>query len=335
MLLSIIIPVYNGAGKVERALDSIYSNNLDTDDFEIICVDDHSPDSSSCQAIEDYKVQNLTSKNNIRLIRHPENKRQGGARNTGVEAAKGEWIVYIDQDDYFCTGSLTKLIDIIAKNRNLELLMVDYETYDESKNKITDSGHYTSVNSQEPMSGRDYIITQEVPWTPWCTVYKREYLRSNNFRFEENVRFEDSDYVLKCIANSSAIQFYPLGLVTHVVSPGQQSTVGNNREAIIDLFKISDRVRQVALKYMDDDPKLAHGILGHHWHKHYSDTKKYLWRLPYKDINSVLTNYPLYQPAPNSWVKLIWNNPITASVILTIFKPLMLLGYRIYKCVKH
>lgn len=60
MFLSVIIPVYNGKGKIEKCLESIYSQGLPFDKFEVICVDDKSPDPTSLKALKEYKYNNST-----------------------------------------------------------------------------------------------------------------------------------------------------------------------------------------------------------------------------------------------------------------------------------
>lgn len=95
--LSIIIPVYNGAKEIVRCLNSIFGQNVSNSHFEVICVDDCSVD-NTIEVIAEYKRENGYS--NLNIIKHSVNKRQGGARNTGVKAASGSHILYLDHDDY-------------------------------------------------------------------------------------------------------------------------------------------------------------------------------------------------------------------------------------------
>ena len=85
---SIIIPVYNGEQYIKNCLDSIYRQGLGDDDFEVICVNDCSTDNTA-QVISEYGKFHQ----NIRLINHETNRRQGSARNTGVKVAKGDCIL--------------------------------------------------------------------------------------------------------------------------------------------------------------------------------------------------------------------------------------------------
>ena len=91
--LSIVIPVYNTAVYLKECLDSIINQTYSN--IEIICVDDCSPDNSA-EIIKEYAAKD----NRIKYIKHSENKKQGAARNTGIDAASGKYITFIDSDDY-------------------------------------------------------------------------------------------------------------------------------------------------------------------------------------------------------------------------------------------
>ena len=89
VFFSIIIPVYNGEQYIKNCLDSIYRQGLGDDDFEVICVNDCSTDNTA-QVISEYGKFHQ----NLRLINHETNRRQGGARNTGVKVAEGKYILH-------------------------------------------------------------------------------------------------------------------------------------------------------------------------------------------------------------------------------------------------
>ena len=95
MKLSIIVPVYNMAhdGILEFCLDSLLNQTVD--DLEIIAVDDKSTD-DSLKVLREYEDKNPGK---VRVIASPENRRQGGAKNLGLLAAKGEWLGFVDSDD--------------------------------------------------------------------------------------------------------------------------------------------------------------------------------------------------------------------------------------------
>ena len=96
MKLSVIVPVYNMAadGKLEYCMNSLVAQTIS--DMEIIAVDDASTD-NSVEILHSYEER---FPDRVKVICHEVNKRQGGAKNTGLKAATGEWIGFIDSDDW-------------------------------------------------------------------------------------------------------------------------------------------------------------------------------------------------------------------------------------------
>ena len=123
MKLSVIIPVYNAAAFIGRALDSIYSQGMKEEDFEVICVDDCSPD-NSYEVMMGYLHEGHHPENLI-ILRHSVNKRTGGARNTGIRAARGKWILFLDPDDFYLPDTLNKLLDAAEEDPRLDTVMFD------------------------------------------------------------------------------------------------------------------------------------------------------------------------------------------------------------------
>lgn len=117
---SIIIPVYNGISHdLPVCLQSIWHQSLDSSVYEVVCVDDCSPDSTW-----GWLEEEATKHSNLKIIRHSVNKRQGGGRNTGVKAAKGKYLLFIDQDDYYHQGALLKIYKHLSIN-DLDVLVTD------------------------------------------------------------------------------------------------------------------------------------------------------------------------------------------------------------------
>ena len=107
--LSIILPCYNVERYIADCLDSIYTQDLTEDEFEVICVNDCSTDGTR-EVIENY-----ASHSNLTLIDHAENLTAGGARNTGIKAAKGEYIWFVDPDDMVKLNCLHELCSFAIK----------------------------------------------------------------------------------------------------------------------------------------------------------------------------------------------------------------------------
>ena len=101
--ISIIIPVYNVEKYLRECLDSCVNQTLEN--IEIICVDDASPD-NSIKILEEYQAKD----SRIRIFRHEENKNLGAARNTGLANATGEYVWFVDSDDYIELNMVEELL---------------------------------------------------------------------------------------------------------------------------------------------------------------------------------------------------------------------------------
>ena len=117
ILISYILPCYNVAPYVARCLESIERQDIPQDEFEVICVDDCSTD----QTVETIRFyQQIYS--NIFLFCHTENRTAGGARNTGIKHAKGEYLWFVDPDDAITADVVGELYSIIYTH-NLDALL--------------------------------------------------------------------------------------------------------------------------------------------------------------------------------------------------------------------
>ena len=323
MELSIIIPVYNGAATIGRCLDSIYSQGLNEVEFEVICVDDCSSDPSSVKAIEEYQYKSAPP-SNLKLIRHTVNKRQGGARNTGIRAALGKWILFIDQDDYFINNSINHLQKKWKENDNLDFIMVDCVIG--GKEGVMQEGNYSKMNlSQDVMSGPIFLQTQPVPWSPWCYLYKRDSLLKANVVFAENVRFEDTDFVLKYTARAKLARFCPIQLVNHVISSNQTSNFGNDFFRIKDCFEMSWRTWKIYTEEASHNIIAANAIMKHATFMRQSVILKYLWRVSYSDMKYILNKYRINEQTNNKIIDFSNRHIHLTSLILTTLKPVLFL----------
>ncbi len=241
-LFSIIIPAYNARGKINIPLDSIYAQGIPMEKFEVICVDDCSPDPASLKFMEDYKEQHNLP--NMQILCHKENRRQGGARNTGVRAAKSRYIMFIDQDDYFADGAFGHVVSQL-EDSDLDMVMWDHTFH--KYNQITE--HQYEHNHVRAVDGMTFILENECTWAPWGYSYKREFLLANDLKFVECVQFEDADFVTKCVSYAKSIRFNPFSLIHYTVNLDSQTAIGSDTMQKMDfLFQISSRLRDVAFE---------------------------------------------------------------------------------------
>lgn len=250
MLASFIIPAYNASTTIVRCLESIYTLGLSEQEFEVICIDDCSKD-NTIEIIEQYAKQH----NNLTLLCQAENHRQGAARNRGVAIAKGKYIVYVDSDDESDKGVLLALQ--LADEYNLDMVAMHYVNVDENGN-ITDKepikldGIFTGVELQ---SLHPYWGT-----APWPYIYNTDFLKKVNYPFEEEMVYEDSDYVNVHLYHAQRVMYNPI-CSYRIYYNSQSTTHTTSYKHVADYLLLGTRMLQLYHSLEDKSSKYALSIL--------------------------------------------------------------------------
>lgn len=180
--LSFILPCYNVTQYIGRCLESIEHQDIPQSEYEVICVDDCSKD-HTVEVIKEYQKQYP----NIWLICHEVNKTAGGARNTGMDAAKGEYLWFVDPDDAIVEnvlGDLTKEIERLK----VDILFFNYNYIDE-EGKVHALQQF--IGAYDILTGQEFFLTYckkkrlaEIT-SIWHEVFSATYLRTKNIRYPE------------------------------------------------------------------------------------------------------------------------------------------------------
>jgi glycosyltransferase involved in cell wall biosynthesis len=325
-LLTVIIPVYNGADKITNCLDSIYQQGLNEEMFEVICVDDSSADNTS-QVITEYGQ----GCKNLILLRNEENKCIGGARNVAIKAAKGKYVIFVDHDDRL--DNLQKLIFYIEK-WTPDVIMYDF-CLKYADGKIIVQNHYSKNTPYLVQSGPLFLKTNEISWLSCSYCVKKEYIEIHQLYFEENVFFEDVDWSIKCVINASSIVFVPESMYQYYQYPIQTTKIKNELKKIGQNFYLSERIRMVAQSVSNEDIKKI--ILGHYYYHYKCSIVRFWWRLKYQDRIQLLRKYPLYLERDNKDVLLVLAShyPRIFNILISFVKPGLYLAYRMKQLVKR
>lgn len=198
--VSVIVPVFNNSEYIGKALDSIISQ--DFDGFEIIVIDDGSTD-SSLQIIKD-KLEGSDVPNQII---HQENQGVSAARNKGIEISRGDYLVFVDGDDYVTPNHLSELYNGKSDFSLIQMVKKDGE-------KLSTPHIY----SQDFISTEEFIkkeLKMEIPFTFFQLMYNSEIIKSNSIEFPVGVVYgEDTYFALEAlsfgdeIAVSNEITYY-------------------------------------------------------------------------------------------------------------------------------
>ncbi|MEW4925030.1 glycosyltransferase [Algibacter sp. 2305UL17-15] len=208
MKLSIIIPVYNVEKYISRCLDSILIQGLDINDFEILLINDGSTD-NSVSVIDQYKLKY----NNIK-IHNQKNGGAGKARNKGISLASGEYIYFIDPDDYLANNVLKNILSYVY-SLNLDVLtfntiVTDNPDLDETSVNVED------IKPSEVYSGKDYIDYYGFRNEVWWYVAKSKYVKDIGAKLVEGRFLEDAIYTISIILNSNRIAHWPVAAHRYV-----------------------------------------------------------------------------------------------------------------------
>lgn len=187
MKLSVIVPVYNmaGEGKLQFCLDSLVNQTIS--DYEIIAVDDASTD-HSLKVLREYEQKYPQL---FRVIAHEVNKRQGGAKNTGLRVAKGEWIGFIDSDDWVTPDYYEKLLRK-AEETGADMVGCDYNLVHEHTFQV---GQVVQNNTLEQTGVLDEEKHKKLIMRSGSMVikiYKHSVIRENHLEFPEGIFYEDN-----------------------------------------------------------------------------------------------------------------------------------------------
>lgn len=194
-MISFIVTTYNLEDwLLYRCLDSIVSQGLPRDQYEVVIVDDESI--VSPQHVVDRYVPNV----NITLYVQ-KHARQGAARNVGIRYAKGEWIQFVDGDDYLFPGALPFVLKA-AQEKDLDLLVFGFrEVYDESPGKDICPG--AGMVLSPITTGNEYMSRSNLFGACWRQIFKRQLLDDPTFgeplRFTEGIYIEDEEFVTKLV----------------------------------------------------------------------------------------------------------------------------------------
>ncbi len=187
MKLSIIVPVYNmaGDGKLNFCLDSLLNQSLE--DYEIIAVDDYSTD-NSLDILKEYAAKHPGK---IRVIASEENAHQGGAKNKGLRAAVGEWIGFIDSDDWIAPDMYKKLIER-AEQTGADVVGCDYSlvtTHSFEIGKIIANNRDNQTGVLDTEKRKSLVLDGG---SLCVKIYKRDRILAQNLFFPEKIFYEDN-----------------------------------------------------------------------------------------------------------------------------------------------
>jgi glycosyltransferase involved in cell wall biosynthesis len=229
--VSVIVPVYNVEKFIDKCLNSLVNQTLK--EIEIIVVNDGSPDNS--QKIIDKYVKKYPEKVQSFI---KENGGQGSARNLGIEKAKGEYISFVDSDDWLDLDALEKMYSL-AKKDNSDIVICDMVDHYANYTIYHNCTKYNSVFEVTPSA---------------CNkIFKKELIK--DFRFLSKLWYEDFNFTTKILFNTDKISNISEGF--YHCNCGHESTMNNNNsKKNLDMIIIMDDI----INYLKENKKYDENI---------------------------------------------------------------------------
>lgn len=250
-VISVIIPVYRVEDYLERCLESVCKQTYQN--LQIVLVDDGSDDHCP-QICDDWAKKD----SRIQVI-HKKNGGLSDARNVGLEQATGEFVYFMDSDDYIAQNALEVVLDAMVENDS-DAVVYGYKKIDEQGKIIKVSHIWPGMYSFESEKEKLYFIYKkllkyQIGWEAWSRMYRMSIIKDNNLRFEPNAEIFAEDqcfnlYYTLCSKNifciSDRLYFY---LVRNNSIMGKQKEIKLN-EAVNLCKKVYDKAEGMNQKYI-------------------------------------------------------------------------------------
>lgn len=204
-LISVIVPVYNVENHIDRCIESLINQSYEN--LEIILVNDGSTDNSAC------KCEQWKEKDSRIILLNTENKGASAARNKGLDICKGDYIGFVDSDDYIETSMYEKLYESLIKT-NSDISSCGIKRFNDQE--VVDLW----VSDKDREYGRDNIFdtvyTSHIGWAIWNRLYKRENWK--DIRFEEGRTREDLEIIFRILYKTKKMSYINEALYNYYIS---------------------------------------------------------------------------------------------------------------------
>lgn len=253
--LTLVIPVYNAEKYLKKCLDSVVNQTI-FGFMQVICVDDGSTD-HSLSILEQYRNQYK----NISVF-HQQNLFAGVARNRGIEEAKGEYIAFLDSDDFYCDNDILQKLYRKAHDQYLDMLKCGFYYYDDGTKGVTEDTYCN--NGGLPAEQRGKVISFKdnpqmlihVADVPWNAVYRTAFLAENKIRYNSLRVSNDHSFYIHCLLLAKRMMVVNDKILYYRVNNGE-SLIGKKAKHFDCQFKSYNLVRELALNYAGDSSSIV------------------------------------------------------------------------------
>ena len=256
MKFSVIIPVYNVEAYLRDCLDSVLNQTYA--DWEAICVNDGSTDGSA-DILNEYAAR----ESRLKVITQP-NRGLSAARNSGIDAAEGEYVLFLDSDDWLEKNAL----EVLSANLGGEdMLCFSGRRYFESDRAYHDADQ---LKAQTYLSGMDYYNDNALSSRDFafvCVVlriYKREFLSQHNLRFKEGIFHEDNLFTPLACFYAERVMVINECLYDYRVRSNSITTTGNSKK-LRDLLETANTLASLFVSKAGFNKTVVYRAITHYY----------------------------------------------------------------------
>jgi glycosyltransferase involved in cell wall biosynthesis len=241
--LSIIIPVFNVEDYISKCILSLEDQDIPRDDYEIVIINDGSPDNS-----RDVVMDLMKTYHNIVFIEQ-ENKGVSIARNVGIDRARGNYLVFIDPDDYVLPKSLSRVLDT-AEQSKAQISFLGYQYLNED-NSLKASFLFSEYMHVVHTGTEAYHLSlkgiTKDPDRSVAIIYDRDYLNSKHLRFTPKIPYlEDGEFLARvlCLADRCIFEGHPFYIRTTRQGSATNSNMFFSDRAIDGFFNAASNLKK-------------------------------------------------------------------------------------------
>ena len=245
--VTIGMPVYGVEKYIRKCIDSILESNLPKDSYEIIVVNDGSKD-GSVAIVEEYQQHYP----NVHLY-HQENQGQSVARNHGLKYAKGEYIWFVDSDDYV-EADLQPVYQAIQTNEGLDIVGIRSKVLDEEGKQLY-LYEIDNFDANTVLSGKEALLKGYQPSSMWANIIRKGFLLDNKLEFYPGILHQDTELSLRCMLQAKKVFYTGSYLYDYIIHEGSSvhpRTMEKLKKSVLDNITVMNSIRNLSLQYKND-----------------------------------------------------------------------------------
>ncbi len=236
-LISVIIPVYNVEKYLKECIDSVLCQTYEN--YEIILVDDGSTDMSG-KICDEY-----AEKHDRITVIHKENGGLSDARNTGLSLAKGEYIYFLDSDDYIIPEAFKELVSVIEKE-NSNFVFFDAKSFEDGSNSYNIEQRYIRKKEYETAKGEkvlsDLFNNQEYHSSVPLCFMKKNLLEKESLNFMQGIFYEDTIFTYELFMSASVVSYCSKALYHRRYRKASIMTSQKNKKYFYSICRVYEDV---------------------------------------------------------------------------------------------